>query len=106
MSREFGSYGGGYFHSKMNDAADDLASGRDDMTKLWGKFFDAFRDVAYAIASSEACDSSEDHTIVETIQHLPAMKAALTAIEHHVRVYDDVAKDAVRKALEAKQKNR
>lgn len=103
MSREFGTYGGGYFHSKMNDAADDLAGGNDQMTRLWGKFFDAFRDVAYAIASSEAGDSGEEHTVIETIRHLPAMKAALAAIEQHVRGYDDVARDAVRKALDEKQ---
>ncbi len=99
MSREFGSYSAGYLHSQIENAADDLAGGRDAMTRAWAAFFRAFHPVAYAICSSEACDSGEDDSILETIKQLPELQAALDKVRAHVRPFEMVAQEAVRQAL-------
>jgi hypothetical protein len=100
MSREFGSYSSGYFDTQMEYAAEDCQRGRDALTRQWGVFLEAFKPVAVAIASSEACDSGPDYPIMETISAMPALRAALDEIERHVSVYRDVAQAAVREHLE------
>lgn len=100
MSREFGTYGGGYFHERMNDAADDLAGGNDGISKAWAKFFDEFRYVAYSIATSEAGDSAEYAPILETIRRMPALQKALDDVANYVQPFKDVAEYAVRNASE------
>lgn len=105
MSREFGSYMSGYFHHQMQYAAEDCASGKDELTRLWGKFFEEFYHVAYQIANSEACDSGPDAPIIETIQRLPALKKHLDDIEKYTRTYKDCMEEAVRQALK-KEKNK
>jgi hypothetical protein len=102
MSREFGSYASGYLHTQIEYAASDLEHGRDATTRAWSKFFRAFHPVAYAICSSEACDSGEDDSIVATIKALPELQAALDEMKQHVALYDRLMKDAVRAALEKK----
>lgn len=99
MSREFGAYIGGYFYDKVRNAADDCRDGRDDLTRLWGKFLTEFSDIAYAIASSEACDSGLDYPIFECIERLPRLNAILNEIDHYLRPFRDVAEAAVRARL-------
>lgn len=100
MSREFGSCHPGYFHTQMENAASDLAGGDDALSAVWALWFQAFSPVAYQIANSEAGDSGPEAPILATITALPALRAALDAVEAHVRVYDNVAKVAVRNAVE------
>ena len=103
MSREFGSYHAGYFHDQMQTAAEDLSGSGDPLSKLWGKFFEEFYPVAYAISSSEACDSGRDRPILETIQRINSLKNILWEIEMYVKTYKDVADAAVRKAVAEKE---
>lgn len=104
MSREFGSYSGGYFHTQMQYAADDCLSGKDEITRLWGKFFDEFKEIAYAIASSEASDSSADYPIFETIKRIDTIKKRIEEIENYCYVFDQVAKKAVQNYIEENKK--
>lgn len=99
MSGEFGDYLGGYFHNKIQSAAEDAAHGRDPLTKLWGKFLEEFEDIARAISYSEACDSGPHDTIFNTLQRLPELKRRLETIESFVYTYKRVAEDAVEKAV-------
>ncbi len=103
MSREFGSYGNGYFDTQMEYAADDLAGGRDELSRVWAGFFQEFRHVAYAIASSEAHDSGPDYPIFETIQRIDALKESLRRVEQFVQPYRMVAREAVSQALKDKK---
>ena len=105
MSREFGSYHAGYFHTQIETAASDLAGGSDNLSRVWAKWFEAFSPVAYQICNSEAGDSDVDAPILATIAALPSLRAALKAAEDHVRPYDAVAQRAVREALRAQEKD-
>lgn len=105
MSREFGSYMNGYFHSQMEYAAEDCAAGDDELTRLWGGWFRAFYNVSYAIASSEAGDSGPDHSIYETIQAMPVLKRATADIESYLEPYQRVMNLAVRDKLEEIEKD-
>jgi hypothetical protein len=96
MSGEFGGYRGGYFHNQIEYAAEDLADGRDDLTHEWAKFFEAFYPIAKAISWSEACDSGPAYPITETINRIGALKVILNDIEARVKVYKEVADDAIR----------
>ena len=97
MSREFGSYGGtGYFDSKIESVADDLAKGSCELTRLWGKWFEEFYDIAYAIANCEAGDSGAYDPILTTIKKLSALKQTMAAIEEYLRVFEDVMEEVVR----------
>jgi hypothetical protein len=100
MSREFGSHLRGYFHHQIEYAAQDCLDGRDETTRKWGKFLRALEPVAYAIATSEACDSGEEFPVMETIKHMPALEAALDEIKRHIKVYENIADQAVRDAME------
>lgn len=99
MSREFGSCLSGYLHHQIDYAADDLAGGRDAMTRAWAPFFQAFSEVAYAIAASEAQDSGEYDSIMATIRMMPQLQAALDTVKDHVRPFEDVMREAVRDAV-------
>jgi hypothetical protein len=96
MSGEFGSYNNGYFHTQMETAAYDCTNGRDQLTKLWGKFLHAFVPVAEGISYSEAYDSGPDDPIVVNIRQLKALRAALDEIEDYLRPYERVMQQAVR----------
>lgn len=104
MSREFGSYDSGFFHTQIENAAGDLEGASDETSRVWAPFFRAFFPVAYAIASSEAGDSGEDASILETIKALPALQEALDAVKAHVAAYDAIAKAAVQAALKNRDK--
>ncbi len=100
MSREFGSYMSGYFHSQIEYAAEDLAEGRGELTHLWGEWFREFYDVAYAIANFEASDSGEWDPIMATIKALPTLKKAIAAIEHYLMPYEDVIEATLREKVQ------
>lgn len=102
MSREFGSYTAGYFHQQIETAANDCLAGRDQLTKLWGEFLREFQPIAYAISSSEECDSGPEYPIMETMQHLPAMIKRMDNIEQFMNTYKRVAEEAVKKQALAK----
>lgn len=105
MSREFGEYGGGgYFHNKIADAADDAKGGRDQLTRLWGDFLEEFSNVAYSISTSEACDSGEYDPIMENIARMPQLNAILIKIGNYLEPYEEVARRAVEKATEERKK--
>ena len=104
MSGEFGSYSSGYFHDQMSFAADDLESGRDALTREWGKFFAEFVPIARAISWSEACDSGLYYPISETIARIQRLKSILGDIESHCSVYKEVADNAVREYVRANAK--
>jgi hypothetical protein len=99
MSREFGSYCNGYFHEQIRLGAEDCLAGRDDLTRLWGAFLNEFNDIAYAIASSEACDSGPEATVIATIEKMKALKAALSKIEDFTEPHRRCMEHALRKAL-------
>lgn len=103
MSREFGSYNGGFFHEQIEQAADDCLAGIDKTTQLWGAFLKEFYDVAYAISTSEAGDSGEYFPIMKTIEKMPILTKKLNDVFAHVEIYNQVAREAVRKAVEEKK---
>lgn len=100
MSREFGSYINGYFHDQIWQGAEDCLKGDDKITRLWGEFLKDFSDIAYAISTSEAADSGEDFPIMKTIEKLPQLQNRLNAIKDHVRVFEKVMEEAVRRKVE------
>jgi len=100
MSREFGEHGGGYFHTKIQNAAEDCRGGQDTLTQLWGKFLEEFAGVAYQIANSEAGDSGPYAPIIETINRLPELQRRLVAVQSYVEPFKLCMQEAVRKAAE------
>lgn len=85
MSREFGQCNSGYFHTQMMYAKEDCLNGNDELTRLWGKFFEAFEDVAYAIATSEADDLSGAFPITTSIKHMDELDNAFTNIKYYLQ---------------------
>lgn len=100
MSREFGTCTPGYFHSKINDAIDDLTAAQHPSTRIWAPFFREFYPVAYAICTAEAGDSGESCTIRETIAQIDKLEAALKEVRKYIAPIKEVADDAVREAVE------
>jgi hypothetical protein len=96
MSREFGSYTTGYFHTQIETAAGDCESGRCEITRQWGKLLRAFTPIAYAIATAEASGSSADYPILKSIERLDAVKSAIRDIENYLSPFKDVAVAAIR----------
>lgn len=106
MSGEFGSYGGGYFHTQIEQAADDcLSSGNEQITREWGKVLQAFYPVAHAISWCEARDSGVDAPIMATIEHLPDIQKAIDDVKRYVRPFQDIADAALRHAITTAHKN-
>ena len=103
MSREFGNlYNGGYFHDEIRHAAEDCATGRDQLTKLWGEFLEEFYNIAYQISNSEASDSGPYAPIIESINRMESLKAALDKINEYLDPFRDVMAEAVRNENEKK----
>lgn len=98
MSGEFGS--DCRFWINIENAADDLLRGGDDLTKLWGKFFNEFKYVAKDIAWSEAYDSGPYAPILENIKRMDQLKMCLKDIENYLQVFKDVQERAICKALQ------
>ena len=99
MSREFGQYNSGYFHTQMMYAKEDCLSGDDELTRLWGKFFEAFEDVAYAIATSEAGDSSKAFPIRINIEQMQHINDTLVSIKDYLDPFKEVMDRAVADSL-------
>ena len=99
MSREFGSYEGGYFHQQIDTAASDCAEGRDELTRLWGEVLREFHPIAYAISSSEASDRSEEHSIATTARHLEFVEEKVARVREYIDRHPAFAMKAVIKRL-------
>ena len=108
MSREFGEYnGGGYFHHKIGGALNDLIDDAQyDLHKQFIPFFRELYEIAYAISSVEASDSSLSRTITEMINRLPKLKEEITILERSIQPYKDVAEDAIRKMTDAAKESK
>lgn len=102
MSREFGTYVSGYFHQKIDSAADDCREGKDELTKLWGKFLEEFSYVANEISNSEAFDSGPEAPILESSKRIRALKSKLQAIEEYLEPYQRIAEEAVSRHIREK----
>jgi hypothetical protein len=80
MSREFGEYHApGYFHRKLENAAEDARGGEWGPTQLMEPALSALARAAYVCASIEACDWSPSPK--RTGEWLAAMVAARDAID-------------------------
>lgn len=106
MSREFGTYNSGYFHDKIRDCANDCREGRDPLTKLWGEFLDEFYDVAYAISTSEACDSGPYDPILVNLNKLKTLQGKFDRIQLFLEDYKKVAYEAVRIHIDIQRKQK
>lgn len=95
MSGEFGSYSSGYFYTQMEIAAEDCKSGSDQLTRLWGDFFEAFYPVAKAISWSEAGDTGAYRPILVNIEKQNALRNALANIEKYLSTFEDVIEAAI-----------
>lgn len=101
MSREFGQYCAGYFHDNLRRATEDLKEeAREDFHKQFIPLFEELYEIAYAISSVEACDSSIDRSVFETIERMPAIKKSIQKLEDYLYPFSEVARTAVRNALE------
>lgn len=86
--------------SQVEQAAEDCAGGRDEMTRMWGEFLREFAPIAKSICWSEAGDSSEADTIWKCIEQIPQLKKKLEKIESKLDTYRVVAEEAVRRKAE------
>jgi hypothetical protein len=96
MSREFGEYERGYFHQKIASCANDCKGGRDQLTKLWGKFLEEFSHVAHEISNSEACDAGPDAPIIESIKRLPRLRELFMDVQKYLTPYDACMREAIK----------
>tara|TARA_R100000951_G_scaffold101420_1_gene92927 strand:+ start:20613 stop:20936 length:324 start_codon:yes stop_codon:yes gene_type:complete len=107
MSREFGNYIGGYFHDKVRNALEDLEQeAGTGFHKEFIPLFESLYEIAYAISSVEACDSSLDRSIRTTIEQLPKLKQTLKDLEDSVYPYQQVARNAVREYIREQEKKK
>lgn len=98
MSREFGDYGGGgYFHSKVESALNDLKEeSRDEFHRKFIPLFEELYLISYAIASVEAGDSCIDRSIFQTMESIPKMERWIEKMNQDLEVYRRVAQEAIR----------
>lgn len=102
MSREFGDYGGcGYFHSKIQSARDDAEDGRTNGAKIMAAILKPLAEMAYAVASEEACDSGEDFVVSRFAEQEPELRSALSALAGFVEPAKDYAAEILAKHLQA-----
>jgi hypothetical protein len=69
---------------------------------LWGEFLEEFTPIAFAIASSEACDSGPDYPILENLKRMAALQACLSEVSKYLLPYQQVAEEAVRQTVQGK----
>jgi hypothetical protein len=82
MSREFGEYQAvGYFHTKINNALDDLHEAHSDLHRKLIPFFESLYEVCYEVSNVEAGDSGEYASINSLKQNIPKMIEILKDIE-------------------------
>lgn len=96
MSREFGDDDGGYFHTKVANAASDARGGNHPLTLAWGKVLEAMEDVAWSISSVEAGDSSGSDLQIASVKALRAVRDALYGVDALTRETVDIQRDVVR----------
>ena len=107
MSREFGNYYGGYFHDKIQNALTDLEQeAGTGFHKEFIPLFESLYEIAYAISSVEACDSSLSRSIITTIDELPKMMKTLKNLEKSVEVYQQVSRNAIRQYINEQEKKK
>ena len=96
MSREFGRSWSGYIHTQIQWAAEDCAeSGTCELTKLYGKLFEAMYPVIYQLASYEASDSTQSTFIMEAMMQHTTIAKALKDIENYLEPFRAVATQAI-----------
>ena len=98
MSGEFGSYTGGYVHDQIDYAADDCQASDEPMTRLLGDILRALHPIARGVCWHEAADSGPEAPVMAAMEALPAVRAAVRAMEKHVEPYRRVAERAIRNA--------
>ena len=106
MSREFGSYYQGYFHTQIDQAAKDCLGGSHQITRLWGEFLQEFESISYSISSAEACDSGEYDPVLESIRKIPALTKKLDAIQRYLDPFRDVIRESIKEKLEKESTNK
>lgn len=84
MSREFGEYIGGYFHHKIDHAADDLRHANYELHKKLVPFFESLYKVAYQISNVEAGDSGEYASREALKKQIPVMVAQLEKLQKEI----------------------
>lgn len=102
MSREFGDehyYSKGFMHERVRQAAEVCWGSRSELTQTFGQLLDELAEVAYAISTAEAGDSTEAYPILETIERLPLIRRRVDALDAFVANYRDVAKRAVQEHI-------
>jgi len=101
VSREFGDNGSGFMHERVRSAAEDCLEPTvgGQVTPLLGQILLELYPIAYAVAGQEAFDVGPETPVFEAIEALPHLKAAVAALEEHVRPYRDVARRAVEAAV-------
>ena len=106
MSREFGSYCNGYFHSQIEYAAEDCENGDCEITRLWGKVLRSMTDVAYAISSAEANDSGEWFPIKQSIEDMASVQDAINDVGAYLTRFRDLIDAALRDALKKEREEK
>jgi hypothetical protein len=81
MSREFGNEYGGFFHQKIANALDDAKGGRSRGAALMAALLEPLADLAYAVSSEEACDSSESRVVEAAFDAEPKLRQAMYALD-------------------------
>ncbi len=99
MSREFGSYANGYFHTQMVIAAQDCLDGKFEITRKWGGVLEEFKTIAFAISSAEAYDSFESEPILASIEKIGNIERKLEDLRKYLALFVMVSEEAVREHL-------
>lgn len=85
MSGEFGECSwGGYFHTKIANAADDAAGGGAD-ARAWVPFLDVLASIAREISYAEAGDTGEVEARHRVLAKLQDLRAKLDEAEASLR---------------------
>lgn len=102
MSGEFGEYQYGYFHNKIESAAEDALTSKSELVKLWGKILEDISVVAKTISYYEAGDSSFAEPVFQTAVCLPKIKDKLKEIDRLMADYNDIMRKAIREHVNDK----
>jgi hypothetical protein len=98
MSREFGEERGGmFFHQHIEAARDDSQSGGSRGAKVMLAFLEPLAEIAYAVSSEEACDSSESYVVQKAQENYRKLQDAMTVL----RVFLDPSIELAANALAA-----
>lgn len=100
MSGEFGSYDGGYMWWHVLRAAEDCLHepSSHPVTPMVGRLLDALAPLAKGVCWYEACDSGFDRPVVDLLDQIDAIEAAVKELRGYAAPFQRVARDAVLKA--------